>query len=133
MNTERHDGSLTTIHSNTPRDALARLETMSLMGDVRLPEKSHQGTDRIGGKPDCADLAYERATERAAVTHITRDHRSNLRRIISNCLTFSSSKREGLSGPDGRACAAGSIPRVFFPSLLKNWRQPASIFRSGIM
>src|SRR6202044_2984894 len=30
MNTG-HDGSLATIHSNTPRDALARLETMSLM------------------------------------------------------------------------------------------------------
>jgi pilus assembly protein CpaF len=39
MNTG-HDGSLTTIHSNTPRDALARLETMSLMGEVRLPEKA---------------------------------------------------------------------------------------------
>ncbi len=37
MNTG-HDGSLTTIHSNTPRDALARMETMAMMGDVRLPE-----------------------------------------------------------------------------------------------
>ncbi len=39
MNTG-HDGSLTTIHSNTPRDALARMETMAMMGDVRLPEKA---------------------------------------------------------------------------------------------
>jgi pilus assembly protein CpaF len=39
MNTG-HDGSLMTIHSNTPRDALARLETMALMGEVRLPEKA---------------------------------------------------------------------------------------------
>jgi pilus assembly protein CpaF len=39
MNTG-HDGSLTTIHSNTPRDALARMETMAMMGSVTLPEKA---------------------------------------------------------------------------------------------
>ena len=39
MNTG-HDGSITTIHANTPRDAIARLETMSMMGSVALPEKA---------------------------------------------------------------------------------------------
>ena len=39
MNTG-HDGSLATIHSNTPRDALARLETMAMMGEVKLTEKA---------------------------------------------------------------------------------------------
>src|SRR5450432_461083 len=38
MNTG-HDGSMTTVHANTPRDALARMETMSMMSDVRVPEK----------------------------------------------------------------------------------------------
>jgi len=37
MNTG-HDGSLTTIHANTPRDAIARLETMALMANLNLPE-----------------------------------------------------------------------------------------------
>ena len=36
MNTG-HDGSLTTIHSNGPRDALARIETMVLMSGADLP------------------------------------------------------------------------------------------------
>jgi len=39
MNTG-HDGSITTIHSNTPRDALARMETMAMMSEVRLAEKA---------------------------------------------------------------------------------------------
>jgi pilus assembly protein CpaF len=39
MNTG-HDGSLTTIHSNSPRDALARMETMTMMGDIQLPQKA---------------------------------------------------------------------------------------------
>ena len=39
MNTG-HDGSLTTLHANTPRDALARLETMVAMADLNLPERA---------------------------------------------------------------------------------------------
>ncbi|WP_281282993.1 CpaF family protein [Geomonas ferrireducens] len=39
MNTG-HDGSLSTVHSNTTRDALSRLETMVLMSGVELPERA---------------------------------------------------------------------------------------------
>jgi pilus assembly protein CpaF len=39
MNTG-HDGSLTTIHANTPRDALGRLETMVAMGSLNIPESA---------------------------------------------------------------------------------------------
>ena len=39
MNTG-HDGSLTTVHANTPRDALARIETMIAMGTMNLPERA---------------------------------------------------------------------------------------------
>ena len=39
MNTG-HDGSMTTVHSNSPRDALARLETMVLMAGVDLPSRA---------------------------------------------------------------------------------------------
>jgi len=38
MNTG-HDGSLTTLHANTPRDALSRLETLVLMSGMELPLK----------------------------------------------------------------------------------------------
>jgi pilus assembly protein CpaF len=37
MNTG-HDGSLTTIHANTPRDALSRLETMVAMASLNIPD-----------------------------------------------------------------------------------------------
>jgi pilus assembly protein CpaF len=39
MNTG-HDGSLTTLHANTPRDALARLEVMCLMAGIDLPVRA---------------------------------------------------------------------------------------------
>jgi pilus assembly protein CpaF len=38
MNTG-HDGSITTVHANSPRDALSRLETMISMASLDLPEK----------------------------------------------------------------------------------------------
>ena len=39
MNTG-HDGSLTTIHANTPRDALYRLDTMVAMANLNIPERA---------------------------------------------------------------------------------------------
>jgi pilus assembly protein CpaF len=38
MNTG-HDGSMTTIHANAPRDAFSRLETMVMMASQRVPDK----------------------------------------------------------------------------------------------
>ena len=48
MNTG-HDGSLATIHANTPRDALVRLETMVAMGGLNIPDKAlrHQVASAI--------------------------------------------------------------------------------------
>jgi pilus assembly protein CpaF len=39
MNTG-HDGSMTTLHSNSPRDTLARLETMTLMAGMEIPSRA---------------------------------------------------------------------------------------------
>jgi pilus assembly protein CpaF len=39
MNTG-HDGSMTTVHANSPRDAVARMETMAMMANLNLPERA---------------------------------------------------------------------------------------------
>jgi pilus assembly protein CpaF len=39
MNTG-HDGSMTTLHSNSPRDSLSRLETMTMMAGMDLPVRA---------------------------------------------------------------------------------------------
>jgi pilus assembly protein CpaF len=39
MNTG-HDGSITTVHANSPRDSLARLETMVMMAEMELPQRA---------------------------------------------------------------------------------------------
>ncbi len=49
MNTG-HDGSLTTLHANSPRDALSRIETMVLMAGFDLPTKAIR--EQIGSAVD---------------------------------------------------------------------------------
>jgi len=67
MNTG-HDGSMTTVHANSPRDALTRMETMAMMANLNLPEKPF-GDNRFGGFFGSSDRALQRRD--AAVTHIT--------------------------------------------------------------
>ena len=53
MNTG-HEGSMTTLHANTPRDAMARLETMIMMAGFELPLKAMRTADRQRRRPDRA-------------------------------------------------------------------------------
>ena len=68
MNTG-HEGSLTTIHANTPRDAVSRLETMITMGGIELPLKAlrHQFASAV----DLIIQANRLQGGPRKVTHIT--------------------------------------------------------------
>ena len=68
MNTG-HDGSLTTIHANTPRDGLARLETMCMMGDIRLPDKAIRA--QISSAVHLIVQAARMSDGSRRITHIT--------------------------------------------------------------
>src|SRR5450755_933450 len=58
MNTG-HEGSLTTVHANTPRDALARIENMVSMANLNIPERAirHQIANAIHGVVQVARLS----------------------------------------------------------------------------
>ena len=57
MNTG-HDGSLSTLHANSPRDALTRLETMVLMAGLRPTAAGRPRADLLGHRPDDPDRAH---------------------------------------------------------------------------
>ena len=59
MNTG-HDGSISTIHANTARDALSRLETMMLMAGIHFPERALQRANRVGLGRYCAAVTPQR-------------------------------------------------------------------------
>ena len=68
MNTG-HDGSLTTIHANTPRDALGRLETLVLTAGVDLPLRAIR--EQIAGAFDLIVQISRLVDGSRRITHIT--------------------------------------------------------------
>jgi pilus assembly protein CpaF len=68
MNTG-HDGSLTTIHANSPRDALARTETLVLTAGFDLPLKAIR--DQIASAFDLIIHTQRLVDGRRRITHIT--------------------------------------------------------------
>jgi pilus assembly protein CpaF len=67
MNTG-HEGSLTTLHANSPRDALARLETMVLMAGMELPLSAIR--DQIASAVDVIVQQTRFACGSRLVTHV---------------------------------------------------------------
>lgn len=68
MNTG-HDGSLTTGHANTPRDMLARIETMVLMSGMNLPVKAIR--DQVASAIDLIVQQSRLMDGSRKITHIT--------------------------------------------------------------
>ena len=77
MNTG-HDGSLTTVHANTPRDALSRIETMIAMGATNLPERAMRQQIAVGHPDRRPAVAHER--RHAQGDQHLGDHRHGRRR-----------------------------------------------------
>src|SRR5207342_3448994 len=68
MNTG-HEGSLTTCHANTPRDAIARLETMIMMAGFEMPMRAIR--TQIANAVDLIVQANRLQGGPRKVTHIT--------------------------------------------------------------
>ena len=68
MNTG-HDGSLTTVHSNAPRDTLARIETMVLMAGMDLPVRAIR--EQVASALDLIVHIHRLRDGTRRVTHVT--------------------------------------------------------------
>ena len=109
MNTG-HDGSITTIHSNTPRDAIARMETMAMMGEMRLADKAIRA--QIAAAVHLIVQVSRMSDGTRRVTHIT-----ELTGAFSDVVSLQDIflfEKKGLDGQNrvrGRFHATGVIPR----------------------
>jgi pilus assembly protein CpaF len=63
MNTG-HDGSMATLHSNSPRECLARMENMVMMSDIKVPKDAI--SRQIADSVDLIVQVSASATARAA-------------------------------------------------------------------
>ena len=109
MNTG-HDGSITTIHSNTPRDALARMETMAMMGSVKLPEKAVKA--QIASAVHIIIQVARQADGTRRITHITELTGAYSEVISMNDIFLFEKKGLDPAGRvKGRFYATGVMPR----------------------
>ena len=115
MNTG-HEGSMTTIHANTPRDALSRLESMVAMTNMNLPEKSvrQQITSAITIVVQATRMSdgTRKMTSIAEITGMEEN-------VISMQEIFTFQKK-GI-GPDGRVIGA-FLPTRIRPRFLERLR-----------
>ncbi len=115
MNTG-HEGSMTTIHSNTPRDAISRLESMVAMGNMNMPEKSVR--QQIAAAITIVVQASRMSDGTRKITSIS-EITGMEENIISMQEIFSFNKK-GI-GPDGKVIGA-FVPTRIRPKFLERLR-----------
>jgi pilus assembly protein CpaF len=106
MNTG-HEGSMTTIHANTPRDAISRLESMVAMGNLNMPEKSVR--QQIAAALTIVVQASRMSDGTRKITSIT-EITGMEENVISMQEIFSFTKK-GI-GPDGKVIGAFQPSRI---------------------
>ena len=111
MNTG-HEGSISTVHANTPRDALARIENMILMASLDLPSRAIREQIAVGAARRSSRSAASR-TAPASVTHI-----SEVAGMEGQVVTMQDIFRFEQTGVDAEA-ASGRLPVDRHPPALR--------------
>ena len=109
MNTG-HDGSITTVHANTPRDAISRLETMCMMGNVALPEKAIR--TQIASAVHLLIQAHRLSDGSRRVTHIS-EITGTSGEVVSmqDIFVFEKQGLDANGKVKGRFVATGIVPK----------------------
>ncbi len=110
MNTG-HDGSLTTAHANSPRDALARLEVMTLMAGMDLPARAIR--EQIASAIDLVVQLSRFGDGSRRVTAITEVAGMEGEQILLNELFVFESGPSGRQGSGGRHRPTGQLPAFY--------------------
>jgi pilus assembly protein CpaF len=126
MNTG-HDGSLTTIHANSPRDALYRLDTMVAMANLNIPEKAIR--QQIASAIELVVQVARLSDGTRKVTSITEI--TGMEREVITMQEIFLFERTGIR-EDGKVCgrfrATGIRPRCGDRLAASNMQLPAEMF-----
>ena len=109
MNTG-HDGSITTVHANSPRDAISRIETMSLMANLHLPEMAMR--QQIASAIQIIVQVSRMSDGSRRVTHISEITGASDQVISMQDIFLLREARPGAEGKVlGRFYATGIVPK----------------------
>jgi pilus assembly protein CpaF len=127
MNTG-HDGSLTTLHANSPRDALSRLETMVLMSGMELPVRAIREQIASAVHLIVQQTRFADGTRRvAAISEV-----AGMELDVITLQDIFQFKQEGFDGEGrvlGRFLATGFVPRFYDDLQRRGLQVDMSIFR----
>jgi pilus assembly protein CpaF len=130
MNTG-HDGSMTTVHANSPRDVIARLETMTMMSGLELPSRAIR--EQIASAIHLIVQTARYSDGSRKVTHVTEIVGLEGDRItMQDIFVF---KRTGVA-PDGRVLgeivSTGAVPRFIEELSSKGLKINMAIFNPAL-
>jgi pilus assembly protein CpaF len=121
MNTG-HDGSLSTVHANSPRELLSRLEVMVLMSGVELPVSAIR--EQIAGSIHVIVHQARLSSGRRCITRIT-----EITGIVAGTIQMQDIFRADSSGAVFSAC--GHVPQFYEALLRSGTSLNLDLFSSG--
>lgn len=131
MNTG-HEGSMTTIHANTPRDAVARIETMIMMAGFELPLKAMR--QQVASAVDLLIQANRLQGGSRKITHITEVVGMEQDTVVmQDVYQFLQDGIDETGRAKGRFVATGVRPTFMDRLESAGVRLPASAFRQRVM
>lgn len=131
MNTG-HEGSLTTTHANTPRDCVARMETMIMMSGFELPIKAMR--QQIASAVDLIVQANRLQGGPRKITRITEVcGMENDTIVMQDIFKFEKQGVDENGRAKGRFICTGVRPKCMDKLEAMGIKLPASIFRERVM
>ncbi len=131
MNTG-HEGSLTTTHANTPRDCIARMETMIMMSGFDLPVKAMR--TQIASAVDLVVQANRLQGGPRKITRITEIcGMENETIVMQDIFKFEKQGVDENGRAKGRFLCTGVRPKCMEKLEAMGIKLPASIFRERVM
>jgi pilus assembly protein CpaF len=129
MNTG-HDGSLTTAHANTPRDAIARIENMVLMAGLDLPVRAIR--EQVASALDLVVHVNRMADGTRRVTHVTEVVGMEGQTVtLQDIFLFQQTGIDGRGKVQGQVVSTGLRPRFVERFEAAGIHLPADIFSAG--
>jgi pilus assembly protein CpaF len=128
MNTG-HDGSMTTLHSNSPRDTLARLETTVLMAGFDLPHRAIR--EQIASAVDLIVHQERMADGTRKVVRVTEVQGMEQQTIVMQDVFAFQQLGADVGRVTGRLTATGIRPKVLEKLLRNGVQVPLSVFQPG--
>jgi pilus assembly protein CpaF len=129
MNTG-HDGSLTTVHANSPRDAIARIENMVLMAGLDLPVRAIR--EQVASALDLLVHVSRLADGTRRVTHVTEVVGMEGQTVtLQDVFLFQQTGVDARGKVMGQVVSTGLRPRFVSRIEAAGIHLPADIFAAG--